>query len=230
VSDWWLGLQAAQAPVTCGGKKHRLRWEAGELVALDHEDPEAERTLAALGGQRCACVDLLDAWAKHTADLSVLVLASRGPTDAFAAPQGRPSDEELPTLLGLGGGLPDRLVATVAATWAERLDEAEPQLPRLQAALYGRAATSLRGWLGEPAARIKLSMGEPARLSRNARAIRAQLPFSWLVDVWAKGLATVWGRFCLAATSDDGLRWTLTTVGPDLGEARPLVIELPPPG
>jgi hypothetical protein len=56
--------------------------------------------------------------------------------------------------------------------------------------------------------------------------VHADLPFAWLAEVWSKGLATVWGRFCLDAKSDDGRRWTLTTVGPDLGDSAPLTLEL----
>ena len=55
MNPWWLGLLAAQATVACGDDTHRLRWEHGALQALDHDDPEAELALSALGGERCAC-------------------------------------------------------------------------------------------------------------------------------------------------------------------------------
>ena len=35
-----------------------------------------------------------------------------------------------------------------------------------------------------------------------------------LVNVWARGLAVIWGRFCLDASTEDGRRFTLTTVAP----------------
>jgi len=55
--------------------------------------------------------------------------------------------------------------------------------------------------------------------------VSIELPFGWLVDVWAQGLAIIWGRFCLAAHSaDDQRTWRLTTIGPDL--ARPSVVTL----
>ena len=71
----WHGIPPAVAPVTCGGARHRLRWADGKLGAVDHDDVDGERTLAALSGERCACIDLLDAWARHAADVRVLVLA-----------------------------------------------------------------------------------------------------------------------------------------------------------
>lgn len=78
---WWAGLAPIEAEVRCSGDVHRLRWEAGELQALDHDQPDSERVLAALSGQPCVCVQHLDTWARHRGDLTVLVLASRGPAD-----------------------------------------------------------------------------------------------------------------------------------------------------
>jgi hypothetical protein len=296
---WWLGVAPAQATVECSGDTHRLRWEAGELRALDHEDPEAERALAALGGEPCVCVQLLDAWARHCEDPRVFVLASRGPADLLArqdldarsgkrmpsppgvsvgprraaggsfvgrgvsmssssvtlmgrpgrgsrarppglpgppVPAGAEPDLELAMLLTLGGALPDRLVATVAAFWRAELASGavDGQLPRLHAALYGRVLGALQQWLG---ADLDLELeliredAEPSMVSETEAGgrIQAGLPFGWIVDVWARGLAVVWGRFCLAAGSADGLRWELTTVGPDLGRPAVVTLQLPEP-
>jgi hypothetical protein len=286
VKSWWLGLAPAQATVSCGGHEHRLRWEAGELAALDHGDVENERTLAALGGQRCTCVDLLEAWERHRDDLRVLVLATRGPTDPVVVqedqsaqvgvgrpqivrapgavasrarvrqtgmsrmgravarqsgwtaygPSGRASkqaeaENELFALLSLGGGVPERLVATVAAAWRERLGQPDRALarakPQLRAALHGRVFAAMRTWLGASGVESELKMiGESAepRLISDGGVVRAELPFAWLVEVWAKDLATIWGRFCLSATTEDGRSWRLATVGPDLGP--PAVVTL----
>jgi hypothetical protein len=278
-------LRPAQATIECGGEQHRLRWEDGELRALDHEDVEGERTLAALGGESYACLDVLEAWHRHAEDLRVLVLASRGPADPLKAPEprgGRPAAvlrprgarpaplaanahvaiastraaragrspapaafagawtaygpggrrpqagpggagplEELRMLLQLGSGLPDRLAAGVATAWARRRDESAR--PALQAALYGRVLAALRGWLAEPAADVELRLGDTPRLTRAGDALEAELPLTWLADVWAPGLAVVAGRFVLAADEDErGV--TLTTVGPELGESQRLTL------
>jgi hypothetical protein len=296
MTRWWLGLPPAQAMITCGEDSHRLRWEAGALKAIDHDDLEAESTLAALGGQRCECVEVVAAWGRHEEDPRVLVLASRGPGDAIAAradwtaqlagipraavpatpspsppraaarqllrrpgrrrtstaaprwtghpPPASPaarittqtqSETELVALLGLGGGLQDRLVATVAAAWAERFEHPDAALDGALAALHasmqGRLSAAMRSWLGRDDAAVELDLidaaGAPS-LTESEGVIRAELPFAWLPVVWSRGLAVVFGRFCLAAGTDDGRAWTLTTVGPELGAPAPLRLELPP--
>ena len=271
MNRWWTGYPAAEATIECRDDRHRLRWETGALRALDHDDTEGERTLAALGGERYTCIEILDAWHRHADDLRLLTLAGRGPTDplavqpppavfagapgvvgggfvplarrshasAFAIPHthgSAPSEQELIALLGLGGGLPQRLVATVAAEWTKRLtqrnDAVDRARPQLHAALYGRVLATLRSWLGDPAVDVALELvdeHEPPALSAHDGKPRARLPFSWLVTVWGRGLATVSGRFCLDAAGEDELRWTLTTVGPDFGEPRRMAIELSPP-
>jgi len=274
MNEWWRGLAPAQATIGCGGNSHRLRWEAGRIHALDHDDAESEQTLAALAGESCTCLDLIDAWDRHCEDIRVLVLGSRGPADILAtqddpaaqlgvarpqvvagggagprvsrarrvgtlsamgrpgpsgwtsyAPGGGPlqparsrkvqAENELVALVGLGGGLPDRLVATVAAAWQERLAR--------------RVFAVMRGWLGTSAPPLQLTMiGEKAapKLISEDGHIRAELRFGWLLDVWAQGLAVVWGRFCLSANTDDGRMWTLTTVGPDVGPPSLIVVKL----
>jgi hypothetical protein len=274
VTEWWQGLASAQAAVDCGGARHRLRWDRGAFQALDHGDVESERTLAALGGESCTCLDLLEAWDRHHEDLRVLVLASRGPTDILAvhedggaafsgtqphrlrrssgwaayAPPGRGpraqpvgrmsrqagAEAELLALLGLGGGLPDRLVATVAAAWHERLGRTgrPPARSRaqLEAALHGRVLAVMRSWLGACGPELRVRMigekGKP-KLAAEDDHVQAELPFGWLVEVWAHGLGTIWGRFCLAARgTDDGRTWKLTTVGPDLDEPSVVTLKL----
>jgi hypothetical protein len=284
---WWAGLAAAEAQLDCGGQPHRLRWADGQLHALDHtSDLEGEQILSALGGQSFPCLDVLDLWTQHAADLRVLILASRGPADPLApwtasssssgrtgyaggggfarrprlsrtrsyavlshSPPDDPGDG-LPMLIGLGGPLPDRLAATVIATWAGRLrgpadagapdagagaadaDELAAARPALHAALYGRAVTALRSWTGQRDLAVALTMipeNQPPRLARDGDGIAAELPFGWLADVWARGLATCWGRFCLAASpqpSGDG--WLLSTVGPELDPPRPVTLSSPP--
>ncbi|HWF49636.1 MAG TPA: hypothetical protein VG294_03235 [Solirubrobacteraceae bacterium] len=297
MNPWWLGLDPAQTTIACGEHAHRLRWEQGALRAIDHADPEAERALAALGGQRCRCVEVLDAWSRHDGDPRVLVLASRGPADpldvradwtaqlgtlpsipapaaapglppaprrqllrlparqrsvassvpgwpgppAHVAPPptgriplGSPAESEVIALLGLGGGVPDRLVATVAAAWARQFEDADAALDgaraTLHASMHGRLSAVLRAWLGRTAVEVELELIDArhaATLSERAGVIRAELPFAWLAEVWSRGLATIMGRFCLAAGTEDGRTWRLTTLGPDLGPPSMVKVELP---
>ncbi len=78
---WWSGLQPIEVRLECLSGMHRVRWEEGVLHALDHEDPDGERALEALGADRAPCIELLDTWARHADDLKVLTVASRGASD-----------------------------------------------------------------------------------------------------------------------------------------------------
>jgi hypothetical protein len=237
--EWWTGIPTAQATLTCGDATHRLIWEDGILTAPDHVDPDGERALTALGGEPLACIRMLDAWRRHSEDPAILLLSSRGQGDLIPAPDeehlhlvrsrsprasNSGDEEQLPRLLALGGGLSRRLDATVAAHWRERLLSPDAEADRLQgrlhAALYGRVVATLAAWLGQREPTLTLELASETTsptLRRDAEGvITAALPFGWLVDVWARGLELVWGRFCLSATSDNGHAWELLTVGPDL--------------
>jgi hypothetical protein len=81
---WFDCLPSCQAQVPCGQNRHTVRWEAGSLVLTEHPDAEGELVLAALGGEKAGCVDLAEAWGRHTADLSMLAIGPRGPADEIA--------------------------------------------------------------------------------------------------------------------------------------------------
>jgi hypothetical protein len=242
MSHWWAGIPAAEVTVLCGGDTHTVRWEAGELIAVDHDDPEGEVTRAALAGETVPCLEMLRTWSRRADDPHVLTLASRGPTDAlninvdglrfdYGAPR-RQTEEQTLRLLAAGGRLPDRLQATTAAIWTRRLRTGHAALetarPQLEAALYGRVLRTLRTWLGKPQLTIELTMigpEEQRRIVRTEHGVDVSLPFSWLTDVWMRGLAVTFGRLCIAADTTDGSSWTLRTLGPDLADLTQLTID-----
>lgn len=81
---WWAALPAAETRIRCGTAEHVLRWSEGRLNAADHPDAEGELVLAALGGDKAACVAMLEAWGAHGDDLEVLALGPRSPADELA--------------------------------------------------------------------------------------------------------------------------------------------------
>jgi hypothetical protein len=83
---WWALLPPAQARVSCGDGTHRLRWDQGTLTALDHPDAEEELVLAALGGDRPACVSLIESWGRRGDDLQVLAAGPRSAADEVIIP------------------------------------------------------------------------------------------------------------------------------------------------
>jgi hypothetical protein len=82
----------AASKIACGEERHTIQWAAGNLVALDHADPQGERALAALGGTHYACIDALDAWARREDDPRLLSALTRGPGD----PVNRESESQGP--------------------------------------------------------------------------------------------------------------------------------------
>ncbi len=78
---WWRALPAAETWVPCGTGTHPLRWADGQLSLPGHGDPEAEAVLAALGGEKAACLEVADAWHRHAADLAMLSVGPRAPDD-----------------------------------------------------------------------------------------------------------------------------------------------------
>ena len=78
---WWALLPPAQAEVSCGEQTHRLLWAEGRLTAADHPDAEGELVLAALGGDRSECVDLVGWWDARRDDPEVLAVGPRSAAD-----------------------------------------------------------------------------------------------------------------------------------------------------
>jgi hypothetical protein len=87
--------------VPCGSGRHVVRWEAGKLGLPSHADPEAELVLAALGGEKARCVEVAEAWTRHTADLTVLGIGPRGPADEIMV-----SWDDVDTAAQAGAGVP----------------------------------------------------------------------------------------------------------------------------
>lgn len=81
VGAWWRALPTAETWVPCGDGTHPLRWADGQLSLPGHGDPEAEAVLAALGGEKAACLEVADAWQRHSADLAMLAVGPRAPGD-----------------------------------------------------------------------------------------------------------------------------------------------------
>jgi hypothetical protein len=81
---WFTCLPSCETQVPCGTGRHTVRWEAGSLDLPSHSDIEGELVLAALGGDKARCVEVAQAWARHTDDLSVLAIGPRGPADQIA--------------------------------------------------------------------------------------------------------------------------------------------------
>jgi hypothetical protein len=82
-------FEAATSRIDCGEQTHTIRWEAGELIAVDHGEAEGELALAALGGTSVACLNVLTSWRRHRHDPRLLSALTRGPGDVVPTNDGQ---------------------------------------------------------------------------------------------------------------------------------------------
>jgi hypothetical protein len=97
---WWAALPPAQTDVSCGEGTHRLLWQEGRLTASDHPDAEGELVVAALGGDRSECMDLVESWGARSDDLEVLAVGPRSAADELTI-----NSDDIAELRMTGGGL-----------------------------------------------------------------------------------------------------------------------------
>lgn len=179
---WWAAFPPVTVTVSCASK-HRLHWQDGKLLAVDHPDAESELVLAALGGEHPECVRLVMAWNAHSSDLDVLAFGPRSAADTITLPPQFPARYSSPMVYGPRGvsvswgglGTSGRLTARRADSGRLELLELlslNPGLafrlmatvaanaavtqarPRLTAALAGRLAPAARTWLGTDPDRV----------------------------------------------------------------------------
>jgi hypothetical protein len=107
--SWYRSLPPAQTLIPCGNGTHPVAWTGGRLELPAHQDAEAERVLAALGGDRPRCLEVAETWDAHADDLDVLMSGPRSRADTVTV--GWDEAEEhgaswlgLPPGLALGGG------------------------------------------------------------------------------------------------------------------------------
>ena len=112
--NWYDSLPTADTEVPCGSGSHTVRWEAGQLTLPSHPDAEAELVLAALGGDKPACVAVAETWARHTADLGVLATGPRCVADQVSVSREEIEQQRtgLPPSLSSGSGAVARFTAT----------------------------------------------------------------------------------------------------------------------
>lgn len=228
--SWYQSLPPAETSLPCGKGTHAIRWEEGRLILPDHPDPEAELVLAALGGDKPACLTMAETWEAHGDDLAVLAAGPRSDADRLTVTadqldehrKTRPALAGLLELMALGPEFQFRLSGAVAAAWAreDRAGERAEHRAELAAALTGRFAPVAAGWLGvDPDAVIITPHEGPGwgslEVTRDG-ALTGTLPAGWLAGVWACGLALSDGHLVVSVTEP--------------GYPRARVLALPEPG
>jgi hypothetical protein len=154
IMNWYDSLPAADTQLPCGSGSHIVRWEAGQLTLPAHPDAEAELVLAALGGDKPACVAVAETWARHTADLGVLATGPRCVADEVSVSREEIEQQRtgLPPSMIQGGsvaratirpgtprppGLVGRLASAAAPGMAETLHRQRQRLELLELLALG---------------------------------------------------------------------------------------------
>jgi len=248
-APWWAALMPVSTTLGCDGT-HRLRWEDGRLWAVDHPDAESEMVLAALGGDEPECLRKVSAWGQHSDNLDALAIGPRSADDDFrvspagleterqrrliisrlrpgpAPDRARDRRTELYELFSLGLPFTFRLMATVAASWADRPQSARPALT---AALSGRLAPAVSTWLRMDADRVDARIYEGSgwgELARTADLLHAALPLGWIAGVWAAGLAVVDRKLVVEVVSVTGSTAEVLAVSRPGAQPEPLTVVL----
>lgn len=199
---WCHHVAPVTAVVACSGEQHRVTWRRGKVVLEDH-DLAAETTMLAFGGERCACLQVLQLWRNlHSWAMSAELfrqMQSRLGPGRLLAPGDLAQVHELGLLL----------------TWERRWRRSaffSDQERLLHEQLARRALGPLREHLTVWRQRHGCRMisqaevqvarpGQPAALhgTMDAVAVKATalLGTVWALTVWARGLALVDGAFVL---------------------------------
>jgi hypothetical protein len=213
---WFTCLSPCHVEVPCGSGRHVIRWEAGALRMDSHADPEAERVLAALGGEKARCVAVAEAWDRHADDLTMLSVGPRSPddiavswedVDAASQVPGRASwgwTGQIPGAAGLG---PMRRPSTMLTAAMARASARHGQLMQEHAEARQRRTDLLSLLALGPAFQFRLA-GQVAA----AHAARVDEPGEQGITRRSVLVSALQGRLALA-----GERWI--GINPDYVEA-----------
>jgi hypothetical protein len=186
-----------------------VRWWRGALDAVD-VDVSAEAVVGALGGPRCLCVELCDAWVRAAADDRSLWLAELSDRLEIAdhtilATTGDLRHQEL--LLALPVPLRRRFIGDVVARILDQADDHSTDSEALLAEITARVARRTISATLEATIRSHVDVTVTVRHAEEAvagarDATRVNLEVvvrpTWLRDVWARELDTIDGRSVIA--------------------------------
>jgi hypothetical protein len=204
---WCDHIEPATALVECNGERHRVTWRRGKVVLEDH-DLTAETAMLAFGGKPFPCLGVLRRWRDmHTwamsAELFQTMSARLGPEVVLPG--------ELKPVQELG------LMLTWERTWRRSSFYADYERLLLEQ-LRSRALPPLRQhlafWRKRSGARLLSSAEVRVLRPRQAPSIlgsmdrvrvraTASVGVSWVLRVWARGLALVDDAFVLHVEDDE---------------------------
>jgi len=223
---WYDPFPETTALIDCGGASHPVTWRRGKLV-LEAHDLTAERAMLAFGGELCPCMRVLEMWVNQFRMASEQFLQLRtwlGGANAFLAP------EEFALIRQMA------MMQSWERSWRATFYFRDKQGQLLANELKAKALPALRrhvnAWKAKTGARVVSGCqvglapsNQPVTLAGStdgvAMKVMATLHATWVVHVWARGVAVVDDAFVVRlsdATSLDDLgvvagRWEPTGSG-----------------
>ncbi len=192
--------------VRCSGSLHRISITGrGAVLLHDHKDLQAERAMQVIGGEKCRCMEILDAWRKgipHRLPPALRPLL-------YAAGEKRSQRVKTRSCTDwLSLPVCSRVAARTRGITMEELEKCSYR--RSQSSWAGGNHECL-GLVGKPGIsgssdRVWSSNG---KWSGNDSYIHAVVPLTWLVRVYQRGLAVVDGCFVLDVLSEDEKGYTV---------------------
>jgi hypothetical protein len=211
---WYDHVEAATGLVPCEGQQHRLTWRRGKLKLEDH-DLSGERALLVLGGQPCPCLQALRLWEDQFGlppEQFEQLHSWLGAAAAALAPRELDRPRDLSMILSWERSWRKHAYMSKHGKIIERAVR-ERALPALKAHLQaekqriGTRVIRSADVKVVPAGRPLNLTGTMDRVSGSAEAL---LSSTWVLDVWARGIAVVDGAFVLEVVGDEqvtAVRW-----------------------
>lgn len=222
--EWYDCIAPATMSLDCSGREHFITWERGALLLHQHHDADAERVLAALGGDVPVCVQVLDAWERSLASRDAVSIAlDWGARNRLSRPirmGGHPRwwftygfSPAKPRRWDLIEQLPeevrDRYVLTAVQRdpgetvggLARQVLEAKASPLLMTSAMVCTQTTGLFDIQVRPVTE-RSGASLVTGFGRGRFRLEVRLPPSWLWSVWGRGVALVDNHFVLEVLDD----------------------------
>lgn len=201
---WYDYVPPATATIPCGDRQHRITWQRGKLVLVDH-DLGAERAMIALGGQACPCMQVLTMWRDQWSMLPDMIrktdwLGAR----AYLMPAALAQPRRIGAYRNWDRSWRKNAYTTKHGSIfsTDVIEQATPWLEKLATAGLGRQQASGKPNVSASLVRPEQRPSVTGSVKRGQVTVTGRLGVAWLVRVSARGLPLVNDAFVVEVVED----------------------------